>query len=243
MEKVVYTLTHQPGVTTDEMRDRLCGEVTGRLLDAGVHGVQVNVADAAVAPAAGLRITTSERPADAVVSVWVDSATIRFRRPVDDAIATVADAAAAYLVTESTPLPNTRFPAEPGARSTGFAQLAFLRRREDLPETEWLDIWLNDHTGVALDTQSTFLYVQNVVVRILTAGAAPWDAIVEEAFPADAMTDPHAFFDAVGDDERLDRHRRRMLHSVGRFVDLASIEVIPTSRYVMRPVPGAEASA
>jgi hypothetical protein len=95
-----------------------------------------------------------------------------------------------------------------------------------------MDIWLNSHTQIAIDTQDTFLYVQNVVTRVLTDGATPWDAIVEEGFPAAAMTDPQVFFDAVGDDERLAKHQQEMLESVQRFLDLAAIEVIPTSRYV-----------
>ncbi len=236
MEKVVYSLTAEPGAGAAELAERLRGRTVDRLADLGARGIQLNVVDEAAAPADGLRIVTSPAPADALVSVWVDSANDRFRAPVDRALAEEAATLAAYLVTESVPLvPDP--PAVPGERTHGFSQVAFLRRPEDLAVDAWLDIWLNSHTQIAIDTQDTFLYVQNVVTRVLTPGATPWDAIVEEGFPADAMTDSHAFFDARGDDERLAEHQRVMFESVQRFVDLARIEVIPTSRYVVGPLP------
>ncbi len=235
----MYCVTSKPGVNSSALRDLLRGRVAERLTELGAHGVQVNVADDAVAPADGLRIVSSPTPAEAVVSIWIDSAVDQFRLPFDQAIAGDVATSAAYLVTESVPVPNTRHRTEPGERVDGFAQLAFLKRPAEQPAEEWLDIWLNSHTRIAIDTQDTFLYVQNVVTRVLTDGATPWDAIVEEAFPVTAMTDPHVFFDAVGDDERLAKHQQEMLESVQRFVDLAAIEVITTSRYVMRsPLDG-----
>lgn len=234
MEKVMYCVTAEPGMDSSALRESLRGRVAERLAALGAHGVQVNVADDAVAPAEELRILSSPTPAEAVVSVWIDSAVDEFREPFDQAIAENTATSAAYLVTESVPVANTLHPAEPGERVDGFAQLAFLTRPTDLTVDEWLDIWLNSHTRIAIDTQATFLYVQNVVTRVLTDGATPWDAIVEEAFPAAAMTDPQVFFDSVGDDERLAERQETMLTSVQRFVDLATIEVVPTSRYVMR---------
>ena len=216
----------------------LRGDIASGLLEAGARGVQLHIADEDVAPAADLRIGASAAPADAVVSVWVDSAVDHLRADVDDVLsllvrAGVAESVAAYLVTESVPLANTRYPAEPGERTEGMAQMAFLQRPASLSVEDWFDIWLNSHTKIAVDTQDTFLYVQNVVVRVLTPGATPWHAIVEEGFPAAAMTDPNVFFDAVGDDELLARRQQEMFESVQRFIDMETIEVIPTSRYVM----------
>jgi hypothetical protein len=72
-----------------------------------------------------------------------------------------------------------------------------------------------------------------VIVRTLIPGTTTWHAIVEECFPAAAMSDPHVFFDAVGDDEKLTRHQVAMFESVQRFIDLSIIDVVPTSRYVL----------
>jgi hypothetical protein len=113
--------------------------------------------------------------------------------------------------------------------------MALLRRAAGRSDDDFLAAWLDDHTRVAIDTQSTFVYVQNLVVRTLVAGSGasgePIDAIVEECFPAEAMTDIGVFFDAVGDDDRLADHTGRMMASTSRFLDLARIDVIPTSRY------------
>ncbi|MCU0268623.1 MAG: hypothetical protein MUF83_08240 [Acidimicrobiales bacterium] len=239
MEKVIYTLVTPTGSDIASLRDRLCGDTTEQLLALGAHGVQVNVADDDVAPAAALRMDGSGRPADAIVSVWLDSAVHRFRQPVDDALSEVGDSMAAYLVTESVPIPNTRFPAAAGTRTDGMAQVAFLHRPPDQAVADWLDVWLNSHTQVAIDTQDTFLYVQNVVARVLTEGAPPWSGIVEEGFPAGAMTEPHVFFDAVDDEDRLAAHMQQMMVSTQRFLDYATLDVVPTSRYVMRAVPAA----
>lgn len=237
MEKVAYVIGGS-GLDGDALGGRLRGEVAARLLDLGAHGIQVNVADAAVAPAAAARISGSGRPPEAVVGVWVDSATDHLRAPFDGAFATLPPSTelAAYLVTESVPLRNERFPAAAGERTSGMAQLAFIQRLPGQSGEEFLAIWKGSHTEVALELQDTFAYVQQAVVRVLTPGAPPWDAIVEECFPAEAMVDPHAFFDAVGDDERLARHQALMFESVQRFIDLSKIEVVPTSRYVVQPV-------
>jgi hypothetical protein len=234
MEKVIYTVAGDTGLDAGQLGARLRGEVADALLDRGALGVQVNVADARVEPAAALRITTSQHPADAVVAVWLDTAVDRLRQPFDAAIAAVGGMYAAHLVTESVPLRNSRFPAAPGERTEGFAQVAFLQRPAGLEYEEFLDLWLNGHSPVAVDTQDTFGYVQNVVTRSLTTGAPPWAAIVEELFPAGAMTDQHVFYDAVGDDELLRRNQRAMFASTQRFLDYAAIDVIPTSQYVVR---------
>jgi hypothetical protein len=232
---VLYVVP-EGGGDPEDLSAALRGPVAERLLAAGAHGIQVNVADGAVAPAAGLRMAATERPAAAVVGVWLDSAVDQLRAPFDAALAEVAPDHAAYLVTESVPLAHRPGPA-PGERTEGMAQMAFLRRPDGVEQAQWLEVWLQGHTPVAVATQSTFGYVQNVVARALTAGAPPWAGIVEELFPAAAMTDPHVFFDAVGDEDRLRRHMEQMMESTQRFLDYSQLDVIPTSRYVLRPVP------
>ncbi len=127
-----------------------------------------------------------------------------------------------YLVTEAEPLRNTTTPTGRDGRVPGFAQLVTLIRPEGLSWGEWRRLWQGAHTPVAIGTQSTFRYVQNVVFRALAAGAPPYAAIVEECFPAEAATDLHVFFDAVGDDARLARHMAAMSESCDRFMDGAA---------------------
>ena len=103
---------------------------------------------------------------------------------------------AAYLVTESVPMPP---PDEPGTRTPGLANVALLRRPDGLDVETWRTRWHIDHTPVAIETQATFGYTQNEVVRALTSGAPVFAAIVEELFPAAAVGDLKAFFGAADD--------------------------------------------
>ncbi|MCY1443040.1 EthD domain protein [compost metagenome] len=154
-------------------------------------------------------------------------------------IAGAVERLAAYLVTESVPIRNIRYPAVLGERTHGFSQLAFLSRPPRLTHEAWLDIWHNRHTQVAIDTQDNFQYVQNVVVRALTRGAPAIDAIVEECFPPAAMTDPQSFFDAPGDEEKFRRNLAAMMESCNRFIDYDKIDVLPTSQYLIARPSGA----
>jgi EthD domain len=233
MEKVIYLVWRDHGTPTADWSATLRGAVTGRLADAGATGVQVNVADDAVAGAL-MRLAALDPQPEAVVGLWVDSARDAARRSLDDALAASPGTAriAGYLVTESVPLRNTAHPAGPGERTDGFANIALLRRPGGMTQDEWIDAWHNGHTDVANETQSTFGYVQNVVARPLTPGAPAVDGIVEELFPIEALTSLHAFF-AAADDDELARNLERMTESTARFGADRDIDVIPTSRYVM----------
>lgn len=241
MEKVIYLLWRRPNDSSADFSQCLRGEVSEKLLALGARGLQVNVADAAVEPAAGLRMVCTRPQMEGMLSLWVDTAIEKFRRPFDVAIEAGVERMAAYLVTESQPIRNTRYPAAPGERTAGFSQLAFLTCPPFLTHAAWLDVWHNSHTQVAIDTQSTFLYIQNVVVRALTHAAPVLDAVVEEGFPAEAMTSPQAFFDAVGDADKFKRNVQAMTESCRRFIarrwddDKILIDVVPTSQYVIQP--------
>ncbi|WP_395407538.1 EthD domain-containing protein [Pseudoduganella sp. UC29_106] len=234
MEKVIYALWREPRVTEEAFAATLRGELSRQLLALGARGLQVNVCDEAVAPAAALRQSQTQPPIGGAVSLWLDSANAQFRKPFDQAVAAVCSHMAAYVVSESVPIRNTRHPARPGERTEGFSQLAFLSVPPRLTPEAWLDIWHGHHTQVAIDTQDNFQYVQNFVVRPLTYGAPRYAAIVEECFPAAAMTDPQVFFDAPGDPEKFKRNLDTMMDSCSRFIDFDKIDVVPTSQYVMR---------
>lgn len=229
MEKLVYLLWKKPGDSAEGLRERLRGPVADALLAAGAHRVRISVVDAEVAPAAGLRQVNSKPAFDAVLSLWVDTAVrqARYEAVFADELARHAG----YLVCESEPIRHAaRAPAD-GSRVEGMCQVVLLQRPPRLPREEWLRIWQGSHTQVAIDTQSTFGYRQNVVVRPLTYGAAHYDAIVEENFPAAAMSSQHAFYDAVGDEAKYKANLKAMIDSCTRFIDFDRIDVIPTSEY------------
>ena len=73
--------------------------------------------------------------------------------------------------------------------------------------------------------------MRNVVVRPLTSDAPPWEGIVEEGFPADAVTDPMKWYCAEGDPEVLKANLGRMIESCKAFLDLDRVESHPMSEY------------
>lgn len=205
-------------------------DVAKDLLSLDLAGVTVNVRDEPVR-ASLMTLTTVEPAVVAAVSLWTRQ---YYGEEVTAALSTlapVADAIAAYLVTESVPLPPPV--TAPGERTAGFANVALLRRPVDLDRDTWLRRWHLDHTQVAIETQSTFGYVQNTVVRALTPGAPAIDAIVEELFPLEATSDLHAFFGAADDADLADR-MNRMVASTSAFGANVDVDTVPTSRYVLR---------
>lgn len=233
MEKLIYLLWRPSGLQTEAWVGRLRTDLAEQLLAAGARSARLNACDAAVQAAHGLRQQHLAHQPDAALQIWLDSANRDLRAQCDAAVQAHCERHATYLVTESQPLRNQLHPALRGERTAGFAQIALLRRPPHLQQREWLQRWHDGHTPVAIETQSTFEYLQNVVVRALSADAPPLDAIVEECFPAAAMTDPQVFFDAPGDEAGFQRNLQRMMDSVARFLDLKLIDVLPTSQYTL----------
>lgn len=215
------------------LRDALLSpELLETLTGLGVSRWQVNVDDDAIAPQA-LRLHTAEPAIRCVVSSWTDG----------DAAAVTALLAA--LAPENDPEPagwevEERVPTPPpatpsGARADALANIAFLRRPAQMSQDAWLAHWHGPHTRVAIETQATFGYVQNVVRRPLTHAAPAVDGIVEELFPMAAMHDVHAFYGSGGDDAELGRRIERLMASVAAFGADRDLDLVPTSRYVVEP--------
>src|ERR1700758_1294403 len=149
MEKVVAVL-----MAADHDEDwcqRQRGPVADAILRLDVAGLAVNARDAAVRHSL-MTLTTRAPPVAAVVSIWTQqcygdqiAAALRL-------LQAECEHLAAYLVTESVPLPA---PLELGTRTTGFANIAVLRRPEKLDQATWLNRWQHDHAPVAIETQST----------------------------------------------------------------------------------------
>jgi hypothetical protein len=230
MEKILYPVWKNAGVEADAFRELLLEQLSPQLLELGVRGLRVSVVDSDVAAAAGLRQENSRPVMDAMISVWLDSSV--YRGEVEAAIESHVARMVGYLVTESAPLVTDT--AE-GQRTEGMAQVVFLQRPRRLSEQQWLEIWHGSHTQVAIDTQSTFGYRQNVITRPMTYGAPPFDAIIEENFPVEAMTSQHAFF-GVKTDAELQANLQAMIDSCARFIDFDKIDVVPTSEYLIKAV-------
>lgn len=228
MEKVIITL--RAAAADEGWCTRLRRQVAADLLETGAPGLAINVRDDAVRKSL-MTLTTLEPPVVGFVTLWthqsygdqVHAALARLDQECDDV--------AAYLVTESVPLPPPEIVS--GERTPGLANVALIRRPDDLDEATWRKRWHIDHTPVAIETQSTFGYTQNQVVHPLTPGAPRINAIVEELFPIEAISDLHAFFGAADDDDLRDR-MERMMASTEAFGANRDVDTVPTSRYVFR---------
>ncbi len=228
MEKVIAVLMRAE--PDDEWCERQRGPVADALLALGVPGLSVNVRDSVVRGSL-MTLTTLDPPVAAVVSLWTQQCYGEQTKAALDLLAGECDRLAAYLVTESVPLPAPA--VESGARTAGLANIALLRRPAGLDQATWLDRWQLDHTSVAIETQSTFGYTQNWVVRTLTPDSPGIAGIVEELFPAEAITDLKAFFGAA-DDSDLQNRVGQMIASTTAFGANENIDTVPTSRYVLK---------
>ncbi|HZU46728.1 MAG TPA: hypothetical protein VFA16_05645, partial [Mycobacterium sp.] len=210
MEKVIAVL--RAADRDDDWCTRQRGPIAEAILRLGVAGLTVNVRDSAVRDSL-MTLTTLDPPVAAVVSMWTQQC---YGEQVTAALTLLqmeCDQLAAYLVTESVPLPA---PLGIGARTAGLANVALLRRPADMDQQTWLTRWQRDHTPVAIETQATFGYTQNWVVRALTPDAPAVAGIVEELFPAEAISDLKAFFGAADEDD-LQHRINRMVASTAAF--------------------------
>jgi hypothetical protein len=236
VEKLLYPLWKASSQTGDEFREVLLQQLAPALVAiAGVHGLRVCVADSAVAAGAKRRIESHPPLPDAMLSLWVDYAGAAARW--EPAIDALVSRKSAYLVTEAEPLLNQQaHPSKPGERMYGMCHVVFMSHPETMTREAWLAVWKDSHTQVAIDTQSTFGYRQNLVVRQLGKPAFPCHAIVEENFPPEAMTSDHAFYATGGDDALLRQNMNAMMESCARFIDFQHIDVIPMSEYLVKPL-------
>jgi hypothetical protein len=194
-----------------------------RLAAAGVRRLQLNVDDSEVA--AAMRIPCFADPIGALVSVWdADPAAVA------GVLGDVTTTLHGYAVEERRRLDPPE--AWDGSRADALANVAVLRRPDDLPREEWLRIWMVDHTPVAIRTQATFGYVQNIVLEAVTPDAPRIDAFVEELFPSAGIHDMHAFYGSGGDDAELNRRLTDLMASVARFGADHDLDLVPTSRYL-----------
>jgi hypothetical protein len=114
---------------------------------------------------------------------------------------------------------------------SGTMQLCCFERREGLPDAALEQIWFQEHVQVALDTQNTLGYRQNLVLR---SSHDQLDGIVEEYFSIEAANSLSAFF-ADGDDEvKMMSNIHVLTESSERLLDLERSSVIHMTEHRLR---------
>jgi hypothetical protein len=228
MEKLVYLLwKHDADPNNDGFRDRLIDDLPKGLADVGATRIKLSISDGDVASGAALHMGPA-RP-DALLTFWLEC--IQDRGPAEAWIRARTGRHAGYLVVESQPLRLETDPAARGKRTQGFSLVGCIEPKPGLSHARFLEIWETSHRQVAIDTQSTFSYIRNEVVRPVTQDAPPWQGIIEEGFPSEALSNPQAFYDAVGNDPKFRENLRRMIESCEAFIAMKSVDSHPMSEY------------
>lgn len=228
MEKLVYLLWQRAGDRdADVLRDRLLADLPGPLARHGASRIKISVSDSDVAAGAGLHL--GARAPAALLTFWLEC--IQDRAPAEALIGRAAGRHAGYLVVESQALRLVTDPALAGTRTPGFSLVGCIEPKPGLSHAEFIERWETVHRDVAIATQSTFSYVRNEVVRPVTRDAPPWWGIVEEGFPSEALANPQAFYDAVGDERKYREHLRQMIESCDAFLSLTDVDSHPMSEY------------
>ncbi len=227
MEKLVYLLFETSDKAGATLRADLLA-AADRLATLGASDIVVNVNDDDVTDGSGVTLGTLDPPIRAMVSFWMNNSDDR--GAAEKLLSANARGIAGYLVTESVPIINTTQPSAPSARMPGVNMVTCIRKLETISRDDFFRIWYRDHKLVAQQTQSTFGYIRNTVVRPLTNAAPPFDGIVEEFFPVEALSNPKVWF-AASSDAELEQNQKTMFESVRRFLDLSGIESHATSRY------------
>ena len=227
MEKLVYVVWKRAGEPDERFKTRLLEEVAPRLRTRAAR-LRISVVDDDVAAGAKLHLGKDPRPSG-LVSFWLEQS--QERADCEEQIEAACARSAGYLVVESRPLVNTTQRTPAGARTPGFTLVSCIESKDGLAKDDFIRLWYTLQRDTALETQSTFGYVRNEVVRALGPDVPHWDAIVEENFPIGALDDPAVFYDAVGDPAKLRRNQERMFRAVQSFLALDRIESHPMSEY------------
>ena len=238
MEKLIYPLWKPSAIDADTFRDTLLEDIAPAIIASGtVLGLGIAVADSAVQKADNKRMSSGGDLPTAVLCAWVN--TVGNRLVLERELSRSAATYTGYLVTESEPLRNTLHRPSSGMRTHGMCQVVFLQQPSRLSREQWLDIWQGSHTDIAIETQSTFGYRQNVIVRQIAGDERNVSAMIEENFPPEAMSSDYCFYGVDTDDKTgLAANMTAMMDSCTRFIDFDKIDVIPMSEYILLSLPG-----
>src|SRR5690349_12550773 len=196
MEKLIYLVWDRPSTDRVALRKQMLGDVAPALLDAGAQRLQVHLDDDEAEVDGPMPAPGTELPLRAAFSFFVEAHDRR--QPFEAAIVDLGVRTAGYLVTESLVVEygdNDRHRArdwEPGERSPVMTTFTLLRKNPALDDRTFREFWYGHQSPMASEVQPQLRYVRNLVVHPVTPGALPYDGLVQESFPTEAVGDPIA---------------------------------------------------
>jgi hypothetical protein len=201
-------------------------------LDSACIASKFALANDYAAPAKALEIINTEHANQAVISLYLAEQTIPALFA--EKLPSITGKIQHYWVKETAVLSQEE---KPGPLD-GLCQIALLKKPAALSYEKWLYNWQALHTKVAVETQSNFIYRQNVCENLdNTNNNYQIDAIVEEVFPADAMTDRQLFFNAKDNEDLYKANEAKMIESCLRFIDFNHFDCLPMQEIVVKAKP------
>lgn len=221
MEKLVYL------IWSDREAATLKSDLSQRLaLLPSAQGIQINLPDPAFE--GGQEAIRNLLPRfDGLLSLWLPSRLDR--HPLEAALSECVDGYHGYAVCESEPMHGALPSPDDSGRIPVLSQLCLLRKADDMGYLDWLHTWMDSHTEIAIQCQSTVSYTQNVVQAVLTQDAPLIHGVVEECFPPAAYADLGLFFGAKDDAVLLKKNITRLLESTSRFIPSDGLDRIFTT--------------
>lgn len=239
MEKLVYLVWERPSTPAEEWGERVRGQLVPALTSLEPRALWLTVDDDGADASPPVPVPDDELPVRLAVSIWLDNHDLR--GTYEDALRSFGVRRAGYLVTESlvedygtTPARTAPRDWPDGDRSPGITVLTTFCKRGGLDERTFFEHWYGHQTPMSAGMQPRVRYVRNAVVRGVTPGAPPLDAIVEESWPTvEHLTDPNTFF-GTDDSSELGENIRVMLDSMKVFADSTSLRTYTMSEYLLR---------
>jgi len=212
------------GEDITELRSALIGPVARELRAAGVRRLTINVADVGDIPDS-VEVSNPDGLLSASVSLWVDS--LDDRGPIEKRLGDLGKQLAGYLVTESIPRDYATRDWPDGERSPGVTLFAAFPKPARLDDETFYRCWQQGHTPLSLRMHPLTRYIRNAVARVLTVGAPPFRAIVEERVATlDDLADPLRFY---GSEE----NQQEAFDDLARFADPGSLQGMLMSEYIL----------
>ncbi len=242
MNKFGYLLWPLDRMDPSARRRILLDETAPKLLETGIDGLQINIAD----DRARVRSPAPNWPwlapaFVAQVNLWTDDPAARER--CETLLAEAGFRLAGYrfdewLYTDYGDHPTAGSPRNwpDGERSPGILAVTLIRRPPRVPPKLWMQRWFGRQSPMSEWMQPRARYVRNLVSETVTADAPPLDGVVEEAWPTgEHVTNPYLFYGA-SNPFQLIRHMAIMLRSVTSMLSLLKIRTVMMSEYFVRSV-------
>jgi hypothetical protein len=228
MEKLIYMLGDtEPGTLPQgraDLRDALLAAGSS-LASAGAQRASFTVADIDDPLAGEVAQFNVDGLIDAKVSFWLDS--IDSRGEVEKVLAPLTKRMAGYLVTESIPRDYAERAWADGERSPGVALVTTFPKPEHLDDETFYACWHGSHTPLSLEIHPLLHYVRNAVARVLTPGAPPYRAIVNESVATlEIAADPELFYSSR-------EGMKRAGEDLAKFVDWKTLSTALMSEYIL----------